>query len=188
MEPDYAKVVLRVIELSGGKDKLKAKARKRIDEINDMWAQNTALMGRILRAHLFVEHYITECLKSINPNLNGLDNARLTFSQKLALLENYSDEIKDLAVGIKRLNTIRNRLGHNLNSIVTDQDLQIILSVNSFRELRDAFAKPNIPSNDAVDIIDDFAKHVGNWLESTADPNSLSQKFAQAVAEISKKT
>ncbi|NOI28031.1 hypothetical protein [Vibrio coralliilyticus] len=188
MSIDHEQVAKRVIELSGGKDSLNEEINSNLAKINEKWDQDVDAIGRILRAHLFVEHFITECLVSFNPSLGNIKDARLTFSQKLALIEGYSEETKELAKGIKRLNKIRNQLAHNLSGTVTDQDKESLLSVLSFRALRIELAKPETPSDDNLAVLEDFAKHVGGRLSSLADPDSLAMRFERVIHELDKKT
>lgn len=161
MNIDYEHVTKRVIELSGGKDKLNNEMDEKLAKINEKWNQNIDAIGRILRAHLFVEHFVTECLEAFNPKLGNIKEARLTFAQKLTLIENYSEETKELSKGIKRLNKIRNQLAHNLESTVSDQDKESLLSVSFFKTLREELAKPGKASDDNLVVLEDFAKHVG---------------------------
>ena len=117
-----------------------------------------------------------------------MKGARLTFSQKLTLIENYSAETKELASGIKRLNTIRNQLAHRLEAKVTDQDKESLLSLKSFKVLREELAKPNPPSSDNLDVLEDFAKHVGSRLASLADSDDLSTRISLAMSELASET
>lgn len=188
MSIDHKKIANRVIELSGGKESLNAEMEAKLTAIIKKWNQDVDAIGKILRSHLFVEHFVTECLKAFNPNLSNLQNARLTFMQKLSLVEGYSEETKELSVGIKRLNKVRNQLAHRLEAKVTDQDKKSLLSVNSFKHLREALAAPSKPSDDNLDVLEDFAKHVGLRLEALADPDSLSNRFAQAISEQASET
>lgn len=188
MNIDHEYVAKRVIELSGGKDKLNEEMNSKLARINEKWNQDVDAIGRILRAHLFVEHFVTECLASFNPALGNIKEARLTFAQKISLIEDYSDETKELSTGIKRLNKIRNQLAHNLSGNVTDQDKESLLSVTSFKALREALAKPSVPSSNNLDVLEDFAKHVGGRLESLADPDSLAKRYEQIFNELAAKT
>jgi preprotein translocase subunit Sec63 len=186
---DHLKLIRKVIELSGGKDALNAEMDRKLSLINEKWNQDVDAVGRILRAQLFVEYFLTEYLIALNPNLGDLKGTRLTFSQKLSLVENHSNETKELASGIRRLNTIRNQLAHQLEAKVTDQDKESLLSLNnSFRYLREALAEPNAPSSDNLVVLEDFAKHVGSRLASLADPEGLSPKISQAMCELAIET
>lgn len=188
MSIEHDKLVKRVIELSGGKEKLNNDMDCKLAKINEKWNQNIDSIGRILRAHLFVEHFMTECLASFNPNLGDVNEARLTFAQKLALIEGYSLETIELSKGIRRLNKIRNQMAHNLAGMVTDQDKELFLSVTTFKALRNELAKPNLPSDDNLVVLEDFAKHVGARLASLSDPDPLSKRFELAFNEQVKKT
>lgn len=188
MSINHEYVAKRVIELSGGKDKLNKEMDAKLAKINEKWNQDIDAIGRILRAHLFVEHFVTECLVSFNPKLGDIKEARLTFSQKLALIESYSEETKELSKGIRRLNKIRNQLAHSLSGAVTDQDKESLLSVASFKALRAELAKPGMPSEDNLVVLEDFAKHVGGRLASLADPDSLAKRFEQVFSELANET
>ena len=106
----------------------------------------------ILRAHLYLEYYMTEHLRYENPGIGDLDSARLTFSQKVALLRVDDEATKSLAHGIRHLNKIRNKLAHNLSIVVTKDDADIFLSVRVFKLIRDAVATHTTtsPSNAAI--------------------------------------
>ncbi len=181
---DHERLVQKVIELSGGKDALNAEMDRKLSLINEKWNQDVDAIGRILRSHLFVEHFLTEYLVALNPNLGDLRGTHLTFSQKLSLVENHSNATKELASGIRRLNTIRNQLAHRLEAKVTDQDKESLLSLRSFRYLREALAKPNTPSSDNLVVLEDFAKYVGSRLASLTDPEDLSARISQAMCEL----
>lgn len=188
LELDHERVAKRVIELSGGREKLIEETQRNLSRLTDKWNQDVGAMGRILRAHLFVEHFITECLITFNPGLGDVAKARLSFAQKLALIEDYSQELRELSVGIGRLNGIRNRLAHDLEAEITDQDKNSLLSVRSFRALREELSKPESPSEDGLDVLEDFAMHVGMRLSSLADPDSLGKRFQVALQEYEKRT
>ena len=188
MEFDHESIAKRVIELSGGKEKLNEEMDQKLARVNEKWNQDVGAIGRILRAHLFVEHFITECLIAFNPALGNLDKARLSFAQKLALIEDYSPELQELAGGIRRLNKIRNQLAHRLEAQITEQDKESLLSVKSFRALREVLSKPGTPSDNGMDVLEDFAKHVGSRLSLLADPDSLAKRFQQAFQEFEKRT
>lgn len=181
-------IINKVIELSGGKDALSKETDAKLAFINQKWDQDVVGIGRILRAHIFVEYFMTKCLQTINPNLGDLDGARVNFSTKLKLLKGYSNHIDMMLPGIRRLNTIRNRMAHSLEANIDDKDIQVILSDKYFKSLREEHAKPGEPSTDRFEIIEDFAKHVGAYLESEGDPDSLAQRFIKAFKEVQNET
>ena len=66
---DQQKITARAIELMGGQEAFLRAADQELENIHQKWNQNIELIGRILRAHLFVEHYMTEYLAKTNPRL-----------------------------------------------------------------------------------------------------------------------
>ena len=130
--------------------------------VKERWSQDTDLIGRILRAHLFIEHYALEYLRAENPNLGRLEDARLSFAQKVALLSTEDRVIDEIIPGIKYLNKIRNRLAHNLRAYVTTDDAAVFLSFPLYRAMRDAANKsaPGL-SNEPLPVLEHFAEYAG---------------------------
>ncbi|MCA3003660.1 MAG: hypothetical protein ACK5RJ_03495 [Burkholderiales bacterium] len=91
------------------------------------WKQLEAIdyeaLGYFLSCHLVIEHYIDEFLKIGHPTLDW-DSARQSFGQKVALLSNlkFSDKY-DCIPAIKHLNSIRNKLSHNIEFTIQPADL-----------------------------------------------------------------
>lgn len=83
--PDTAKVIARTVELLGGPDQAREITDKEFGEMGRRWDQNTDAIGRILRSHLYVEHYLTEFIRHANPRLGSIGDARLGFSPKWVL-------------------------------------------------------------------------------------------------------
>ena len=72
------------------------------------------LLGYFLSCHLIIEHYINEYLKVCHPDLDW-DAARQTFSQKMALLSKFKvSDRYDCIPPIKHLNSLRNKLSHDI--------------------------------------------------------------------------
>lgn len=126
------------------------------------WNQDIDLIGRILRAHLFVEHYVLEYLRVENPKLGSLDAARLSFAQKVALLSSDSHMVEDTIPGIKHLNKIRNRLAHNLQAAVTKDDAALFLALPYYKAMRDESQRkgPKL-SDDPLAVLEHFAEYSG---------------------------
>jgi hypothetical protein len=175
----------RVIELCGDNFmQMMEDMIRELDLFNQQWnQQDRSAIGRVLGAHLFVEHYIDVYLKAMNPNLVNLDDARLRFTQKVVLITSDSPMINELIPGIKRLNTIRNRIAHTLQAGLNDGDKECFLSIPYFNALREAVAKPDTPSDDVLDIIDDFALQCASRLESDANPSELSKIMKLAAQD-----
>ena len=171
--------VKRLLELYGGRDKAFAVLGRRFQAFAERWDQDAGAIGRILRAHLFVEHYITQYLQSRNPKLPDVGGARLSFAQKVALIGTTDRSVAHLTSGLQRLNKVRNRLAHTLMAEVTSEDSQAFLSIDLFREMRRAATAPRTPSEDPISVLEDFAQHAGAMLESASSPDS--KLWAEAI-------
>src|SRR5205085_11346767 len=114
------KVVENLFALMGGRKKASAALRAQFEVTSKLWNQNTEIVGRILRCHLFVEHFITEYLVATAPEFD-FDEARLTFTQKLALIRRSLPlSTSYLIPGMRHLNVIRNRLSHTLRGEISE--------------------------------------------------------------------
>lgn len=180
-EIDQKQITLRAIDLMGGPEVFYAAADNELAEIQRKWNQNIDLIGRILRAHLFVEHYMTEHIIKTNSRLGDLNQARLSFVQKTALLDTKNPDMADILPGVKQLNRIRNRLAHNLNVQVTSEDAMTFLESERFAALRAAREREKPISSEPIDILEDFAQHTSIVFNYEFTP--LSRAIAQAIAE-----
>ena len=53
-------VVSKLFELYGGKEICFQRMEERFSDIRKKWDQDADTLGRILRAHLFVEHFLSQ--------------------------------------------------------------------------------------------------------------------------------
>jgi len=180
--PDPISVANRTIEILGGAKRTRQLTDEEFGEMSRRWNQDTESIGRILRAHLYVEHYMTEYLEKSNPRLGSVTEAKLSFAQKLSLLDPHDPRLGEVLDGVKRLNAIRNRLAHRLNASVTADDATIFLRAPYFNAMREARVAPEIPSNDPLDILEDFAKHASHAF--THRFSQVAQAFALALSEV----
>jgi hypothetical protein len=177
---DPKAVVREILELYGGEDNAWKVFKDKQRTIAVAWNQDTDAIGRILRGHLFVEHFLSEYLSNRNPGLGPMDEARLTFAQKVALVDKGNVSLSYLLPGVRRLNAIRNRLAHTLRAEVTQQDADVLLSVQLFRAMREQSKTPRKASTDPIDILEDFALHAGHMFYSASDPKD-SDLWAEAL-------
>jgi hypothetical protein len=120
--------------------RLLARAQQHQLEFKDLWeGQDEAAIGRVLRCHLLVEHYLTRFLQAANPALGDADVARLGFWQKLKLATGSAVLKRGLidlySPGIEALNTVRNRMSHRLRSELDPEDIK------PMAEMVEAYAK-----------------------------------------------
>lgn len=184
---DANRVANIVIELLGGREAAYEYFDKEFREISNRWDQDSEIIGRLLRAHLFVEHFLTEYLASRNPQLGSLEKARLTFSQKLNLIGNSTDGPSFLIPGIKRLNQIRNRIAHNLGAEITKSDVEVFLGIKEFESLRKELAAPAKPSEEAIHLIEEFSRFVGTSFQATINKNDKLWAEAIRIAQAEEK-
>ena len=118
-------VAARAAEIVGGRHQLFKSMEDDFNEMKSRWNKDVNTIGRILRAHLHVEHYLTEYLRNMNPAIGHLEAARLTFNQKVSLLPSDNAVVNMLIGGIRHLNKVRNRLAHNLEAAVTEEDASV---------------------------------------------------------------
>lgn len=177
----------RSVELMGGREKYIASVEAEYLTMKERWNKDVTTIGRILRAHLHVEHYLTVYLQHVNPQLGNLDEARTTFNQKVNLLPAQDPRIDFLRAGIKHLNKIRNRLAHNLEATVEEDDKAVFLAPSLFSAFREEGVKGtdrNLASN-PIDVLEEFAEFASSMLNG---PSTESGKaFAQALEEMKEK-
>lgn len=86
------------------------------------------VLGYFLSCHLIIEHYVDEYLKIRYPSLDW-NAARQTFGQKLSLLSQFKISDKyDCIPPIKHLNSLRNKLSHNIEFKIEVDDLQPLIT------------------------------------------------------------
>lgn len=181
-----AQVIKRTIELLGGVERTREITDDEFGEMTRRWNQDIESIGRILRAHLYVEYYMTEYIEKSNPKLGALREAKLSFTQKVTLLDSHDPRIQEVIEGVKRLNAIRNRLAHKLNAMVTTADSAVFLHAPYFEAMREARAKPGVPSDDPLNILEDFAMHAAHAF--THKFSLVGKAFAQALDDCDDST
>jgi hypothetical protein len=179
--PDPQTFAKRVIDAHGGIDNFDAITQKHIKEFDSLWQQDAERIGRVLKAHLTVEHFLTRYIEFNNPMLPPLADARITFSQKIDLLHQNDRLASELKPGLRRLNQVRNRLAHNLKVEVRAEDVEVFLAVRIFTGMRGERAKRfgNPLPADPVGVFEEFAKFAAGMLQ--AGSNAESQIWAGAL-------
>jgi hypothetical protein len=172
------------MEIMGGREKTIASMEADFYAMKARWNKDVLTIGRILRAHLHVEYYLTEFLQHTNPELGNLDEARITFNQKVNLLRSDDRTVDYLIPGIRHLNKIRNRLAHNLEATVTDDDATVFLQ-GLFKAFRDAgvSGSENQLSTNPIDVLEEFAEFASSMLHAPSGQHI--QAFRQALKELS---
>ncbi len=179
--PGTTRVIARVIDLLGGPERAREVTDTEFREMVARWNQDTDAIGRILWAHLYVEHYLTEFLGYANPRLESIADARLSFKQKLALLNTSSPAVAELKPGIAQLNRIRNRLAHRLNSLIEPADSHVFLAAPMFSSMRLVSLGRPATTLTPIELLEQFSLHAANILAGEFD--SFSKAFEQALQD-----
>lgn len=179
--PDTQEILERLFKSYGGAENFFEAAEKRLAEFNALWAQDVGAMGRVLRSHLIVEFYMTAYLQKANPNLGSINDAKIGFAQKTDLLGENDSLIKMLVPGIRRLNTVRNRLAHNLSVSVTQDDVNSFMSIGIYKAMREESEKRTGSfSKLPLDVYDHFAQFVAASLHHASSDDSKYWRDAYA--------
>ena len=181
--PEPEEFAREVIAAFGGRERFFARMEERLDEFNNVWNQDAERIGRVLRAHLAVEHFLTDYIVISNPNLGSLDDARLSFNQKVDLLSDNDRVTSPLKPGLRRLNQVRNRIAHKLKVDIREEDKKVFLDVAIFKAMRAEGAKHiGTPADDPLSVLEQFSKFAAGMLHSGADPdNHLWKKASDGV-------
>lgn len=180
----HVEAALRLtIERLGGQNAVKEMQTAQTLEMKERWNKDVLTIGRILRSHLYVEHYLNEFLEYKNPCLGSISRARLTFSQKLELLPRDNRSINEIIHGIRHLNHIRNRLAHQLEATITEADSEIFLQ-GLFGIFRKVCPPPSEKShlNTPIDILEAFCEFASSTLHGPS--TRFSQTLNHAANEL----
>jgi len=174
------RAIAKMMERFGGREEFFRTLDRRYQEFTRVWNQDAERIGRILRAHLALEHFLGDYLAAVNPNLGDQSKARLTYAQKVELLKaGDNDLVAMLLPGLRRMGTIRNRIAHRLQVELTEEDEKLFLSIELFRATRDAkrgnyLEHPDVkPSGDdpRLSIVEEFAQFASGMLHAAVDPD-----------------
>ena len=131
-------------------------------------------LGRVLKCHLIVEHYMNRFLVA-HFGIDNFDDIRLTFAQKANLLPDRATAATFVKPGIVRLNRIRNQFCHSLGAELSDADLDPIRTVLDIVRRGVTFESP-------VEAIEAFTTVACTFL--IVAPTDLQQVFAEAFAQV----
>lgn len=160
-----------------------------IEHFNGVWAQDAGRIGRVLRAHLAVEYFLTKYLSAAAPALGDIDGARLGFLQKIDLISNRS-RVAYLKPGLRRLNEVRNRLAHRLEVDVNQDDRNAFLSLAMFAAMRAARSKyiSEPESDEPLSVLEQFSHHASLMLDNASKPpDEVMAEILRIVSETTSK-
>ena len=181
--PDPKELARLTIDYLGGPHLANEVFSTEFGEMNRRWNQDTETIGRILRAHLYVEHYLNEYLRKANPRLGDIAGVRLSFAQKVKLLDQNDPHIRHMIAGIKHLNSIRNRIAHNLDVQVSEEDAEVFLKALPLREMRKQMEGANKTHPEPLQLLEDFSTHAAHALSQQF--SKFGAAFTRALNELS---
>jgi len=132
------------------------------------------VLGRVLKSHLIVEHYIDRFLLE-KYKIENVSEARLSFSQKVKLLPDKASAVAFIKPGILRLNSVRNKFGHSLNFALKFDDVNSIRQILKTLDEDKNFIEP-------VECIETFTTIVVAFL--IVPPIGLQELFLEAFSDI----
>lgn len=132
-------------------------------------------LGYLLSCHLIIEHYMDNFLATHPGASFAWEGARLTFAQKVALISGLKfPEPYNLPPVIKHLNVVRNRFGHNINTVLSADDLA---PVRHFLErCVTAGGRPTEIPTDPKDLLNFFTTIVCAFFASAISHGAQSTK------------
>ena len=131
-------------------------------------------LGRVLKCHLIVEHFLGRFLVS-HFGIDNFDDVRLSFAQKAKLLPDRATAAAFVKPGVVRLNRIRNDFSHSLGAELSDADLDPIRPVL-------AFARRGVTFESPVEAIEAFTTVACTFL--IVAPPDLQQVLTEAFKAI----
>ena len=152
------------VEQFGGLEEYREHLLRNEDDLAQSWGISVDVMGRILRAHLYIEHFLGKYLQAANPQLGSVSDARLSYDKKLKLCGKQNSMLNALMPGLKYLNVVRNRVVHELRAEVTESDAAVFRGVRMYAP----FAKINGNAT-PIELLEGFAQLAGRILAGMGD-------------------
>lgn len=132
------------------------------------------MLGRLLKCHLVLEHYLDRFL-SEHFGIEDVESVKLGFFNKAMLLPSKASSAAFVKPGILKLNTLRNRAGHNLGTDISFDDLGPIREVL-------AIARVGVELKSPIGAIEAFTTVACTWL--IVPPKEHQQLFIDAFSEV----
>lgn len=158
-------------EAYGGMKNFHTELEQRRNALQKMWSVDPIQKGRVIKAHLFVEHYLNLYLsKVLHYRRDRID--KMGFWDKASILTKEAGPgFKKLNGPLSRFNRCRNNLAHNLEKTLTDGDKRFIESIDDPR-----FAswllmfKTELESVTAVELYELFATFMAQVIDELLNP------------------
>jgi hypothetical protein len=140
----------------------------------ELMASDHDALGRVLKAHLVIETFMTEFLED-RLGAEEVRDAGLSFHKKASLLPNAGSPASFVKPGILTVNRIRNRFSHDPKATLSDVDLGPI--ADALMVMR-----PDVKFSDPIQQIEEFAAAACAFL--IVSPSSIRGKIEEAFAHF----
>ena len=130
-------------------DKLTKEAQVEINRFDAAFSADHNAIGRVLRVHLVIEQYLNEHIKA-KYKIKNLDELRLSFSQKTALLQDDLSPAAWVKSAIQNVNAVRNKFSHTLTPKIEWGAINNVTDVLKIARKGVIYAEP-------IDAIEAFA-------------------------------
>ena len=144
------------------------------DRFKALISQDHGLIGRVLKCHLILEHYLERFLEQ-HFATESIADAKLSFFQKAQLLPSQGHAAAFVRPGILKLNAIRNKFGHTLSPDLEMGELEPLSQVLRVVRAGATFPEP-------IDVIEAFTTVACTWLIIV--PKHLQQAWADAFSHV----
>jgi hypothetical protein len=134
--------------------------------------QDHDVIGRVLKCHLVVEHYMDRFLTD-QYGLPGIEN--LNFFQKASMLPATASTAAFVKPGILRLNAVRNKFGHSIEADLEQLQLHAIIDVLNV-------ARKGVRFTSNIDRIEAFTTISCTFL--MVPPPHLKDVFMKAFSQV----
>jgi hypothetical protein len=130
---------------------------------------------RIVQGHLYFEHAVGQLLLESLKRPEAISLSRMGYSQRLDLASALGVLDDELLYALRKINSLRNNLAHNLNFEITDQDVLDLANCTS-PELRKSIRTDKSSDSRPLELYDLL---MGNMvlLESRRQQNAASREL-----------
>lgn len=156
----------------------------KVDDVSAVWAGiDLDTMGRVLRAHLVVEHFMDQALGAEGIDVERLKKGgvRVMFANKWKLLGKRG-AMAVVSEGVNALNAIRNSFAHDpTHQLSMSETLKFYDSSNQFQTYLEAYCRArSIDTPTAIQVVEAFAESAAMLLLL------ITRTLAKAEAELRK--
>ena len=141
-------------------NEIQAEYKKREEYFQSLISNDYSEIAQVLKCHLIIEHYLDIFLEK-ELGLDNLNEAKLSFFNKMKLLPD-NQAVTFVKAGIIRINTLRNKVAHQLDVKFTNKDLGEITSILKM-------ARINVDDLSFIENIEKFTSVACTWLTPRND-------------------